>query len=70
MGATRLAPGKKKAISNSKQSLVDADSSLLARRGTRRSPLVVAFYSSVLCLRLVLETVRIITFYLTATIRK
>ena len=36
MGATRLASGKKKAISNSKQSLVNADSSLLARRGTRR----------------------------------
>ena len=36
MGATRLASGKKKALSNSKQSLVNADSSLLARRGTRR----------------------------------
>ena len=36
MGATRLASGKKKTISNSKQSLVNADSSLLARRGTRR----------------------------------
>ena len=36
MGATRLASGKKKAINNSKQSLVNADSSLLARRGTRR----------------------------------
>ena len=36
MGATRLASGKKEAISNSKQSLVNADFSLLARRGTRR----------------------------------
>ena len=36
MGATRLASEKKKAISNSKQSLVNADFSLLARRGTRR----------------------------------
>ena len=35
MGATRLASGKKKAISNSKRNLVNADSSLLARRGTR-----------------------------------
>lgn len=33
-------------------------------------PLVAAFRSSVLCLRLVLETVQIITFYLTAIIRK
>lgn len=31
---------------------------------------VKAFCSSVLCLRLVLETVQIITFYLTAIIRK
>ena len=46
MGATRLASGKKKSISNSKQSLVNADSSLLAPRDAS-PPLVVAFCSSV-----------------------
>lgn len=38
--------------------------------GRASPPLVIAFCSSVLCLRLVLETVQIITFYLTAIIRR